>query len=87
MEGEFDKRESVRHMLIACSRWNIRREQLVESVLTNAGLSSALKAAGVGVASNPDMWVRLMLCGPLRKLGEEYEESIAVFSPSESGHL
>ena len=70
--------ESVRHMLLVCSRWNARRQRLVDAVLANPDLSVALREAlGGGVAVRPDMWMRLMLGGPLHELGVEYTEPVA----------
>ena len=34
-------------------------------------------AAGVSIDANPDMWLRLMLGGPMHEMGVEYTEAIA----------
>jgi hypothetical protein len=41
-------------------------------------ISPALKARLGIVEENPDMWLRLMLGGPLHEMGVEYTEAIAV---------
>ncbi len=41
-------------------------------------ISPALKARLGSNAANPDMWLRLMLVGPLHEMGVEYTEAIAV---------
>ena len=73
--------ESVWHMLLVCSRWDGHRQGLVAAVLTNPDLSEVLLGAlGGSVAARPDMWLRLMLGGPLHELGVEYTESAAVLA-------
>ena len=69
--------ESVWHFLLVCSRWSIERELLVANVMLS-DISPALKARLGSVEANPDMWLRLMLGGPLHEMGVEYTEAIAV---------
>ena len=53
--------ESVRHMLLVCSRWNAQRQRLVAAVLAHSDLSVDLRGAlGGSVAVRPDMWLRLI---------------------------
>ena len=69
--------ESVWHFLLVCSRWSVEREQFVSNVMLS-DISPALKARLGSIAANPDIWLRLMLGGPLHEMGVEYTEAIAV---------
>ncbi len=69
--------ESVWHFLLVCSRWSVERELFVSNVMLS-DISPALKACLGSMAANPDIWLRLMLGGPLHEMGVEYTEAIAV---------
>ena len=41
-------------------------------------ISLSMKACFGSIDANPDMWLRLMLGGPMHEMGVEYTEAIAV---------
>ena len=69
--------ESVRHFLLVCSHWSAEREMLMSNVLLS-DISLSMKACLGSIDANPDMWLRLMLGGPMHEMGVEYTEAIAV---------
>ena len=69
--------ESVRHFLLVCSRWSAERELLMSNVFLS-DLSLSMKARLGSIDANPDMWLRLVLGGPMHEMGVEYTEAIAV---------
>ncbi len=58
-------------------RCELRLVQFVSNVMLS-DISPALKARLGSIAANPDIWLRLMLGGPLHEMGVEYTEAIAV---------
>ena len=59
---------SMWHFLLVCSRWSVERELFQSNVNDMlSDISSALKARLGSNAANPDIWLRLMLGGPLHE--------------------
>ena len=80
-------------LLLVCSHWSAERELLMSNVLLSdislsmkACLGSSTLSPGQGcsqrtqgcIDANPDMWLRLMLGGPMHEMGVECTEAIAV---------
>ncbi len=64
---------------VVSSRRSVERELFVSNVMLS-DISPALKAHLGSIVAKPDMWLRLMLGGPLHEMGVEYTEAIAVLA-------
>ena len=69
--------DSVRHFLLVCSHWPAERELLLMSNVLLSDISLSMKARLGSIDANHDMWLRLMLSGPLHEMGVDYTEAIA----------
>lgn len=73
--------ENARHMLITCaySKWMENRQEVERRILQSERISAHFKANAQTIATKPDTWFAIMLCGTFPdEFGKEYNMPHAV---------